>query len=139
MTVFHPATLHAYGLRIDSVTLLNSHLKHRKQNVTINGIFSTFQNILSGVSQGSILNPILFKIFGNDLFYALKSQIYIIIANDNTITATCNTLTELLKTLEQDFESAISWFKQNEMIINEEKSQAILNRILNKKESETKY
>ena len=127
----HPAKLHAYGLKIESVTLLNSHLKHRKQNVTINVIFSTFQNILSGVSQGSILNPILFKIFGNDLFYALKSQTYIIIANDNTITGSCKTVTELLKTLEQDFESAVSWFKQNEMITNKEKSQAILNRILN--------
>ena len=137
--MFHSAKLHAYGLRIDSVTLLNSHLKHRNQNVTINGIFSTFQNILSGVSQGSILNPILFKIFGNDLFYALKSQTYIIIANDNTITGSCKTVTELLKTLEQDFEPAVSWFKQNEMITNKEKSQAILNRILNKKESETKY
>ena len=85
------------------------------------------------------MNPILFKIFGNDLFYALKSQTYIIIANDNTITSSCKTVKELLKTLEQDFESAVSWFKQNEMITNKEKSQAILNRILNKKESETKY
>ena len=57
-------------------------------------------------------------------------------ADDNTITATCNTLTGLLKTLEQESESAVGWFKQNEMIVNADKFQAI---ILNKKESEAKY
>ena len=51
-------------------------------------------------------------------------------------TATCNTLTGLLKTLEQEPESAVGWFKQNEMIANVDKFQAI---ILNKKESEAKY
>ena len=57
-------------------------------------------------------------------------------ADDNTITATCNVLTGLLKTLEQDSASAVSWFKQNEMIVNADKFQAI---ILNKKEAEAKY
>ena len=57
-------------------------------------------------------------------------------ANDNTITATCNTLTGLLKTLEQASESAVSCFKQIETIVNADKFQAI---ILNKKESEAKY
>ena len=54
----------------------------------------------------------------------------------NTITVTCNSLTELLKTLEQNSESAVSYFKQNESIVNVDKFQAI---ILNKKESEAKY
>ena len=51
-------------------------------------------------------------------------------ADDNTITLTCNTLTRLLKTLVQEPELAVSWFKQNEMIVNADKFQAIL---LNKK------
>ena len=45
-------------------------------------------------------------------------------------------LTWLLKTLKQEFESAVSWFNQNEMIINADKFQAT---ILNKKVSEAKY
>ena len=52
---------HAYGLSFDTITLLNSYLKDREENVRINNIFSTFQNILSGVSQGSILGMVLFN------------------------------------------------------------------------------
>ena len=66
-------------------------------------------------------------------FYSLKGQNF---ADDNPITVTFNTLTELLKTLEQKSESAVSWLKQNELIVNADKFQAI---ILNKKESEAKY
>ena len=128
--------LHAYGLSFDTVTFLKSYLKDRKQNVTINNIFSAFQNILSGVPQGSILGLILFNIFLNDLFLCINKSDLHNFADDNTITATCNTLAGLLKTLEQESESAVGWFKQNEMILNEGKFQAI---ILNKKESEAKY
>ena len=65
------AKLHAYGLSFDTVTFLNLYLKDRKQNVRINNFFSAFQNILSGVRQGSILAQILFNIFLNDLFLCI--------------------------------------------------------------------
>ena len=45
-------------------------------------------------------------------FYALKRENFV---NDKTITATCNTLAGFLKTLKQEPESAVSWFKQNEI------------------------
>ena len=57
----HIAKPHAYRLSFDTITLLNSYLKDREENVRINIIFSTFQNILSGVSQGSILGMVLFN------------------------------------------------------------------------------
>ena len=68
------AKLLAYGLSFELVTFLNLNLKDRQQNVRINNIFSVFQNILSGVSQGSILGQILFDIFLNDLFLFIKGS-----------------------------------------------------------------
>ena len=73
----------------------------------------------------------LFNIFLNELFLCIKKSDYHFF-DDNTITATCNTLTGRLKTLEQES----SWFKQNEMIVNADKFQAI---ILNKREGHAKY
>ena len=90
----------------------------------------------SGVLQGSILGPILFNIFLNDLFLYIKKSDLHNLADDNAITTTCNSLAGLFKTLEQEPESAVSWSKQNEMIVNAEKFQAI---ILKKKETEAKY
>ena len=68
------AKLLTYGLSFELVTFLNLNLKDRQQNVRINNIFSVFQNILSGVSQGSILGQILFNIFLNDLFLFIKGS-----------------------------------------------------------------
>ena len=104
------AKLHAYGLSFDAVTFLNPYLKDRKQNVGINNIFRAFQNILSGAPQSSILGPIVFSIVPSDLFLCIKKSDLHNFTDDNTITTTYNTLTELLKILEQDSESAVSWF-----------------------------
>ena len=60
------AKLYAYGFGEKTVTFICSYLKRRKQNVKIDNIFSSFQTLLSGVPQDSILGPILFNIFLND-------------------------------------------------------------------------
>ena len=61
------AKLYAYGFSEKNAVFLYSYLKRRKQDVKIDDILSTFQSLISGVPKGSILGPILFNIFLNDL------------------------------------------------------------------------
>ena len=83
------AKLQAYGLPFDTATFLHNCLKHRKQSLKINIISSFFRTILSVVSQGLILGPILFDIFINDLFLWLTKSDVHNFADDNTIAVTC--------------------------------------------------
>ena len=54
--------LHAYDISLNATTFIYSYLKHQKRNVKIHDIFSSFQILLSGIPQGSVLGPIFFII-----------------------------------------------------------------------------
>jgi retron-type reverse transcriptase len=77
--------LSAYGMSTDSVSLLESYLSNRKQQIKINGILSSWSDIQKGVPQGSILGPLLFNVFINDIFYFVKKGTLYNYADDNTL------------------------------------------------------
>ena len=75
-----------------------SYLKDRMQSVNIKGIRSLSQLIKLVVPQRSMLGPILFKIFINDLFYLLQNNLHNF-ADDNIISAVGQTIPELINSL----------------------------------------
>ena len=120
------ANLHAYGLSMDAITIIYSYMKRRKQGVKINDTESLFKTLLSGVPQGSILGPILFNIFINDLLFFINEAKLATFAGGNTIYAAKRDLNELLRLLEKESEVAIKWFSDNNMIVNPKKFRAII-------------
>ena len=81
---------------------------------------------MSDVPQGSILGPILFNIFINDLFLFINEVELANFADDNTICTTKKNVEELIKVLEKESKSAIDWFEINNMIVNTDKFQAMI-------------
>ena len=87
--------LHAYGLSLRALRLIHSYLTNRKQSIRLNGYYSSWEEILFGIPQGSALGPLLFNIFLCDLFFASY-------ADDNTPNITAKNLDEVIKPLEKD-------------------------------------
>ena len=67
------AKLSAYGFDKTALKYIYSYLKKRQQYVRINNIYSGFEEIISGVPQGSIVGPILFNAFLKDFFYDIEN------------------------------------------------------------------
>ena len=76
--------------------------------------------------QDSVLGLVLFNIFLNDLLAVLKkSQLYNF-ADNNTISTEANSEDDIFKILKEESESAVQWFRENKMIVNPDKFQAIV-------------
>ena len=118
--------LHAYVFSIDAITIIYSYMKRRKQGVKINDTESLFKKLLSGVPQGSILDPMFFNIFINDLLFFVNEAKLANFADVNTICVAKRDLNELLRLLKKEHEIAIQWFDDNNMIVNPKKFQAII-------------
>ena len=119
------AKLEAYGLDRSALKLLLSYLNNQKQSVKVKGVRSILQLIKNGVPQGSILGPILFNIFINDLYYILQSDLHNF-ADDNTISMISDTVSSLVNSLTDKANKAVDWFHINKMTVNPEKFKAIL-------------
>ena len=120
------ANLEAYGLDEKALSYIYLYLKSRNQYVSINDTKIDFQKIISGVPQGSITGPILFNFSINDLFFFVSSASVYNFADDNSLSAAAKTVTELKNTLLSESEHVINWFKNNKVIVNPEKFQAII-------------
>ena len=119
------AKLHTYGFDKDSLKLLKSYLSDRWQRTKINNSFSSWKSLLIGVPQGSVLGPLLFNLFINDLFYIIKCDLCNY-ADDNTPYACDLSLKSLMDKLECASDIALDWFRSNGMKLNSSKCKLLV-------------
>ena len=102
------------------------YLNNRKQRVKINSTYSSWKDIVSGVPQGSVLGPLLFNLFINDLFYLIKHSDICNYADDNTLSfADCN-VDKIIHNLENEIKILVDWFKSNGFVLNGDKCQFLI-------------
>ena len=115
------AKLNAYGFELPALKLMHSYLSRRKQRTKFNHAYSSWDKILFGVRQGSILGTILFNIFLSDLFLVISNTDFSSYADDNTIHDSGNSIDDVISSLQESAEKLFQWFSHNQMKGNTDK------------------
>ena len=119
--------LHAYGVSRDACDLLCSYFTNRTQRVKMYTVKIDWAKLIKGVPQGSVLGPMMFNIFINDLTYVVENTCPLYnYADDNTLGFWHNELDELKLNFENGSKIAIERFQENHMKVNVSKFQSII-------------
>ena len=112
---------------LPALTLIQIYLANRKQRTKINDSYSPWIEILFGVPQGSILEPLLFNIFLSDLFLIVKDISIASYADDNTLCGSCDTLEEVILSLQSSSKKLFQWLLDNQIKGNTQKCHLTMN------------
>ena len=125
----HPVLLqklHMYGCSASTVMWFMSYLTGRKQCVEVDQVQSETRGTQSGVPQGSILGPLLFSVFVNDLPLVVSQSTIELYADDATIYAEGPTVQAVQERLAVDLKVVETWCDTNKLVINPEKCKSLL-------------
>ena len=107
-------------------TGFKSCLNKREQFTSINNTHSDKKNISCGIPQGSILGPLLFLIYINDLPNVLKKLYSILFANDTNVFLKGNNLNSLSTIINEELNKLSIWLASNKLTLNIEKSHYVI-------------
>ena len=120
--------LELYGIRGICNKWFASYLKGRKQYVSLNGKKSDYKQVLHGVPQGSVLGPLLFIIYINDLPNALLFSNATLFADDTCLLYSNPSLKCIEKRLNVDLKRLFKWLCANKISLNVSKTEVLLFR-----------
>ena len=119
-----------YGVKNKALDLLKSYLSNQKQYVKLNDITSTVRSISVRVPQGSIIGPLLFNIFINDIVKASTKFSFILYADDTTLNSTLDcfgqNVIEIQEAIVAELQKVFKWLKLNRLSLNVVKSKFML-------------
>ncbi|CAB4026264.1 Hypothetical predicted protein [Paramuricea clavata] len=120
------AKLELYGIKNTPLMLLKSYLSDRSQKCQVNGELSTLKYLKYGVPQGSILGPLLFLIYINDLPNCLQHSTARMFADDTNITVSGKSVKEAEVAINVDLNNIREWLLSNRLSLNLVKTEYLL-------------
>ena len=121
------AKLAAYAFDYDSLVYIQSYLSKRQQKTKVSNAYSTSSDILYVVLQGSMLGPLLFKIY-SDMFYHIDKCDIVRYADNNTPYTSDVNLKEVIQKLELTTNNLFEWFESNHITANADKCHLLVTR-----------
>ena len=118
--------LKIYGIKDEALSWFNTYLTNRKQQVAINNCKSDFKQISYGVPQGSILGPLLFLLFINDLPLYTSNVFTDLYADDTTLYDVHDSMEQIENNLQSSLNNLQIWCRNNGMILNSSKTKVML-------------
>ena len=110
--------LFRYGIQDQPLSWFESYLTNRTQSVSIENHLSSAANISSGVPQGSVLRPLLFIIYINDLPLAVGLSSVMLYADDTVIFSAASSIDQLQLNLSLDLNVVSNWLTANGLFLN---------------------
>jgi len=121
------AKMYQYGITVKGLKLITSYLQDRSQRVIISSrsklYYSEWESIRQGVPQGSVLGPLLFLIYINDLPQTINSLADpVLFADDTSMLVKLTEPWEFLHSIQRNIINADRWFKSNSLLLNMDKT-----------------
>ena len=118
--------LSLYSIKGEALSWFNTYLTQRKQQVSVNNCKSDFKHVSYGVPQGSILGPLLFLLFINDLPLYTNNVYTDLYADDTTVYDIQDSVEEIETNLQSTLNNLHAWCRDNGMILNSSKTKVLL-------------
>ena len=135
ITAYFCKKLEHYGICGTSLSWFKSYLSERKQFVNLNGTDSVVKVITCGVPQGSVLGPVLFLLYMNDLPNISKELKFYLFADDTNIYFESNELKSLEKIMNKELMKLYEWLCINRLSLNISKTNFVVFHVKNKPKS----
>ena len=122
-----------YGVKGTALEWFTSYLTGRSQYVEIDGVSASILTLSTGVPQGSILGPLLFLIYMNDVPYCTKYFNFILYADDTTLNSTIQIPTMSPININNELAKVYDWLAVNKLSLNVKKTKYIIFHAINKR------
>ena len=125
--------LFRYGVRGVALDWLSSYLSNRTQYVSYNGVDSECMSISCGVPQGSILGPLMFLVYINDLASICNALLPVMYADDSNFFVAGKNIDDLVCSINTELKNIMNWMNINKLSVNAAKTKLMIFRPKRKK------